>query len=102
MEGEPEKGHAEGWTQPPQQLSHAKPQKEQNSCKQSQAMSQVLMKRLLEIFFLNSFQNLSSGLWSWNWREPFLFFLIVTAALASKHLYYLEISGYLCGCCYQK
>lgn len=51
MEGESEKGHAEGWTQPPQQLSRAKPQKEQNSCKQSQAMSQVLMKRLLEIFF---------------------------------------------------
>ena len=49
MEGESEKGHAEGWTQPPQQLSRAKPQKEQNSCKQSQAVSQVLMKRLLEI-----------------------------------------------------
>lgn len=24
-----------------------------------------------DFFFLNSFQNLSSGLWSWNWREPF-------------------------------
>lgn len=25
-------------------------------------------------FFFNLFQNLSSGLWSWNWREPFGFF----------------------------
>lgn len=46
------KQHAEGWTQPPQQLACAKPQKEQNSCKQSHTMSQVLMKRLLEIFLL--------------------------------------------------
>lgn len=51
MEGESKKGHAEGWTQLPQQLSRAKPQKEHNSCRQSQARSQVLMKRLLEIFF---------------------------------------------------
>lgn len=82
-------------------------QNEQNSCKQSQAVSQVLIKHLLKIFFCNSLQNLSSGLWSWNWREPFLFLFSFFpfskySCFASPHLHYPEISGHLWGCCYQK
>lgn len=72
--------------------------------KQLQAKpSQVLMKRLLDIFFfLIRFRTCHLGYEAETEGNLLGFFLTVTAALCSKHLHYLGISGYLCSCCYQK
>lgn len=53
-------------------------------------------------FFLIHFRTCHLGYEAETEGNLLGFFLTVTAALCSKHLHYLEISGYLCSCCYQK